>query len=99
MILKQHERGLTVLLDGEIDHHASKTIREEIDTAIYETVPDELVLDFSIVSFMDSSGIGLVLGRYKVMHENGGSIVIEGATQPIVKVMKLSGVDKLARIR
>ena len=54
---------LTAFLSGEIDHHSAKTIREEIDLAVSEQIPKELWLDFRDVSFMDSSGIGLVMGR------------------------------------
>ena len=56
---------LTAYLDGEIDHHSAKNMRETIDAAIAELMPEMLVLDFKDVSFMDSSGIGLVMGRYK----------------------------------
>jgi stage II sporulation protein AA (anti-sigma F factor antagonist) len=85
-------------LTGEIDHHRAKGIREEIDLAIYENTPKELILDFEDVSFMDSSGIGLVLGRYKLMREVGGKVCIEKTPPHIAKVFKLSGLDKLPNI-
>ncbi len=90
---------LTAVLLGEIDHHSAKGIREKIDTAILENHPQELTLNFSQVSFMDSSGIGLVIGRFKAMQEVDGKIVIEGASQQITKVMRLSGIDRLATIK
>ena len=54
---------VTAFLDGEIDHHTASVIRNEIDAAVEKNMPTLLVLDFRDVSFMDSSGIGLVLGR------------------------------------
>ncbi len=89
---------LTVFLEGEIDHHCAKEIRKEIDRGIYECLPKGLVLDFEKVSFMDSSGIGLVIGRFNLMNENGGKIAIANPSNQIKKVMKLSGIDKFSKI-
>ena len=61
------ENKLTAVLSGEIDHHIAKELRRDIDFAVREFQPEELVLDFAEVGFMDSSGIGLVMGRYKLM--------------------------------
>ena len=54
------------------------------------------MLDFSLVTFMDSSGIGLVMGRFRLMQENDGKVVLQNLPAPIRKVMKLAGLDKLA---
>ncbi len=89
---------LTAYLDGEIDHHSSKSMREIIDTAIMDKMPEMLVLDFRDVSFMDSSGIGLVMGRYKELKKIGGELHITNTTPHITKVMKLSGLERLATI-
>ena len=58
---------LTAVLDGEIDHHCARSLREEIDQAILDYEPHQLRLDFEKVTFMDSSGIGLILGRCQQM--------------------------------
>ena len=58
-----------------------------------------LVLDFSLVTFMDSSGIGLVMGRFRLMQENGGELVLQNLPAPLRKVMKLAGLDKLAKFQ
>lgn len=89
---------ITAFLSGEIDHHGASALREEIDYAIRENNPSELILDFSDVGFMDSSGIGLVMGRYKLMSEIGGTVSVNNPPMHIKKVMKLSGIDKLAKI-
>lgn len=89
---------LTVYLQGELDHHSAKEIRSRIDSEILRRKPKFLELDFSKVTFMDSSGIGLVMGRYKIMTEKGGKVVILNPTPPIRKIMTISGVGKLAKI-
>lgn len=68
---------LIAMLDGEIDHHTAKGVREKIDSEIETNSPKILVLDFSDVTFMDSSGIGLIMGRYKLMKASGGEIRIK----------------------
>ena len=92
------ENKLTAVLSGEIDHHIAKELRRDIDFAVREFQPEELVLDFAEVGFMDSSGIGLVMGRYKLMKETGGKVSVKNPQNQIKKVMRLSGIDKLAAI-
>ena len=89
---------LTAVLSGEIDHHSAREIRSEIDSTATKVKPKKLALDFSAVSFMDSSGIGLVMGRYKAMQAVGGEVYVENTTAHIKKVMKLAGLDRIALI-
>lgn len=88
----------TAYLCGEIDHHSAASIRAEIDNAAELNMPSLLVLDFTRVSFMDSSGIGLVMGRYRNLSRRGGKLHITGTSPQIYKVMKLSGIEKLSTI-
>lgn len=81
---------------GDIDHHTAKNIREKIDGVIERCAPKLLVMDFREVSFMDSSGIGLVMGRYKAMDSLGGGLKITNPSPQIRKVMHLAGLDRLA---
>ncbi len=92
------EGTLFAFLSGDIDHHTAKSIREEIDTSIDEHEPNLLVIDFGEVSFMDSSGIGLVMGRFKKMQTINGEIQITNTPLYISKVMRISGIEKLAKI-
>ena len=92
------EDCITACLSGEIDHHSAKPIRAEIDEFTERVMPAELVLDFRDVSFMDSSGIGLVMGRYKLMQELGGTLRVTNLSAHIKKVMKLAGLDRLSVI-
>ncbi len=89
---------VTAFIKGEIDHHISASIRNEIDRAIERNQPKTLVLDFGGVSFMDSSGIGLVMGRYKKMNLIGGKVRVENTPSHIKKVMKIAGLSSLAII-
>lgn len=98
MRIEQEEEKVLAFLSGEIDHHSAKNVREEIDMKIEQYRPKELILDFQNVTFMDSSGIGLVMGRYKKMLEIGGKVKITNLPSHIKKVMILAGLDKLAVI-
>ncbi|MBO7217370.1 MAG: anti-sigma factor antagonist [Clostridia bacterium] len=89
---------LTVLLSGEIDHHTAKDIREKIDEAIEFNMPSLVIMDFGGVTFMDSSGIGLVMGRYKILVKKGAKLNLTNLPPNIYKVMKLAGIERLAKI-
>ena len=89
---------VTAFLEGELDHHNAKEIREAIDSAIELNMPTLLVLDFSGITFMDSSGIGLVMGRYRLLSRTGAELQITGTSPSIYKVMKLSGIERLAKM-
>lgn len=86
---------LVVKLDGELDHHTSQYVREEIDRCINLNNIKNLVLDFDKVSFMDSSGIGLILGRYKQIKSRGGKTLLVRAKPAVSKILELSGVKKI----
>ena len=92
------ENMLTAYLDGEIDHHSVKPVREEIDNTIDRLQPKALALDFSGVTFMDSSGIGLVMGRYRLLQKTGADLHITETPPNIYKVFRLSGIEKLAKL-
>ena len=90
--------GLIVRLDGEIDHHSAAEIRENLDNMIAETRPKSLVLELSDIDFMDSCGLGLVLGRYRRLQEIGAKMFIKNPSVRIEKILAMAGVDKLIRI-
>lgn len=97
--IDQTEKVVTAYLLGDIDHHTAKDMREEIDSTIERVKPEILILDFKDVLFMDSSGIGLVMGRYKIMQTVGGSVQVTNTSSQIGKVMRLAGLDRLAVIQ
>lgn len=88
---------LTALLQGDIDHHTAAAMREAIDKAAEGSLPKRLVLDFSGVSFMDSSGVGLIMGRYRLIRSMGGSLTVTGASPRIQTMMKMAGLDLLTQ--
>jgi stage II sporulation protein AA (anti-sigma F factor antagonist) len=86
---------LNVIIEGDIDHHSAKFIRETIDREIFLARPHVMILELSQVDFMDSSGLGLILGRYTRMREVGGMLKLSNPTPQTVKILALAGVDKL----
>ena len=72
-------------------------MREAIDRAAEGCLPKHLVLDFSGVSFMDSSGVGLVMGRYRLIRSMGGTLTVTGPSPRIRAMMKLAGLDLLTQ--
>jgi len=89
---------LIIRIPGEIDHHSAKALREEIDRAIFYHRPQTLVLSLSEVSFMDSSGLGLILGRLARIQELGGELVIADPNLQVMKILRLAGLEKKIRI-
>ena len=89
------DKHLTVALRGEIDHHSAKDIMRVLGNKIDLYLPCVCVLDFREVTFMDSSGIGLVLGRYRLMQEREGSLVLCAMPPHIRRVMRVAGIANL----
>ncbi len=90
---------LTCFLSGEIDHHSALGLRLQIDDQIEISRPKETILDFTDVTFMDSSGIGLVMGRYKLCASFEGTLTVCGLSDSAYKVMKLAGLSNIANIK
>ena len=86
---------VTAMLTGEIDHHGAGRLRETRDDSVRRTCPRRLVLDFGGVEFMDSSGIGVVLGRYRLMQDMGGKLTLRNLPPHIRKVMQVAGIGSL----
>lgn len=88
---------LVVLLSGEIDHHVADKIRNDIDGAMKINETTNIVMDFSEVSFMDSSGVGVVLGRYNKVKDLNGTVVIRNCGKLVKQILDMSGVFSLMR--
>ncbi|MEG0770126.1 MAG: anti-sigma factor antagonist [Ruthenibacterium sp.] len=91
--IQQEGKTLVAHLSGEIDHHGAELLRTQIDGRIAAADPAILVLDFSDVTFMDSSGIGLILGRHKLISAAGGVLVVQKAPAEIHRMLALAGID------
>lgn len=92
---EQTDAALTVKICGEIDQHCAAEIRADIDREIDIRNINELVFDLEGVTFMDSSGLGMIMGRYKKLKLLGGRVRIVGAKPQVDKVLELSGIKKL----
>ncbi|MCL2071403.1 MAG: anti-sigma factor antagonist [Oscillospiraceae bacterium] len=86
---------VTAGIQGDIDHHTASGIRAEIDAVLENSTPRILILDFGGVKFMDSSGIGLILGRMRVLQGFGGRLFIKNVTGHVEKIVKLAGLSGL----
>ncbi len=86
---------LTALLEGDIDHHTAKAMRESIDESSVKFKPKLMNIDFSKVQFMDSSGIGLIMGRYKLMLKTKGNLKVINVPARLERMVKLSGLAAL----
>ena len=86
-------------LYGEIDHHTAVDIRDKIDNAVSYIKPSHLILDFKNVTFMDSSGIGLVMGGYRLLMNFHSTLEIRNVTKQTKKLMELAGLGSIAIIK
>ena len=96
-MLKIYNDGnrVTAAITGDIDHHTARELREELDGVISRSQPELLIIDMENVVFMDSSGIGLILGRMRAVRAYGGELLIKNAPRGIAEVIKISGLDRL----
>ena len=89
---------LCVHLSGEIDHCVAASLRGEIESLLRDPTVKSLWLDFSDVTFMDSSGVGMIIGRYKTMKARGGSVHAFGLHPPVDRLFHLAGLHRIIAI-
>ena len=89
---------LTLSVYGEIDHHTAKGIRKEMDKQILSLRPKEVKINLSAVSFMDSSGLGLIMGRYATVTDIGAELYVLNPTDSVARIMLMAGLDKIVPI-
>jgi len=94
----EKSKTLTLVLSGELDHHSAGRLRSEADRELAVKRPKHLIIDVSSVSFMDSSGIGFILGRYGKAELLGATTSVKGPSQQIQRLLLLSGANKLVNI-
>ena len=92
------DRELLLEFSGEMDHHGARNALKEVEIAIDAALPRSLILDFAGVTFMDSSGIGLVMGRYRQIKFYDGELQVLNTSSQIYKVMRVAGLDRLCLI-
>ena len=93
--LIQEGKTLFVTLPGEIDHYQTPALAEQIDKAVLAGDINCIVFDFANTKFMDSSGIGLLVGRYRKMQSMGGQVYLHNVKGHMAKILQLSGIEKI----
>ncbi len=89
------EGEMTFFIYGELDHHSVKEIREVIDGKLIDYRPQRVKIDLGGVSFTDSAGLGLILGRYTRISGYGGSLRLVSVSEEFMKILRLAGTDRL----
>ncbi len=88
---------LTLKLTGEIDHHSAVGLREEADRLIYLEHPKKLLLDLSGIDFMDSSGLGFIMGRYALVSKLGGTLALLNPNARVSRILSLSALERIIK--
>ena len=91
--------ALIVHIGGEVDHHGAVSVRTGIDDMLASRQPPTVYLDLSQVSFMDSSGLGLIMGRYALVKRYGGKLAVLDPSPAVQKMMSLAGMERMIPIR
>jgi len=94
----QNKKALCAVLHGEIDHHTARPMRDAIDRHVLYEKPAVLEISFEDVPLMDSSGIGLILGRTETMRLLGGGVDLSHLSGELSRVIRLSGIEKIKNI-
>ncbi len=94
MELNAQKRGpkLSVRLSGELDHHSAEQTRIMLDTLLKDVTVQELVLDLSGMTFMDSAGLGVILGRFRTLSLRGGRRIVKGMNASVDRIFRMSGI-------
>ena len=92
------DKRLEIALLGEIDHHNAAELRREADELIRRCKPDIVVLNLEKIDFMDSSGLGFIMGRMALAGKNGGTLIIKSPSRSVQKICRLAGLERLVKI-
>ena len=92
------DKQLTLKITEEIDEHTTEKLRRKIDNEITRYMPRKVIFNFDKVSFMDSAGIGMIIGRYKIIKMLGGELEIKNVSRSIRKVFEMSGITKIIKL-
>ena len=93
--VSSRDSALTIALSGEIDHHAARELMAQLDQAIAERLPAQLVLDMSGVAFMDSSGIAVLLRAHRRMGQVQGAMLVVNTPAQAEKVFRAAGLERI----
>ncbi|WLD91897.1 anti-sigma F factor antagonist [Alkalihalobacillus sp. AL-G] len=96
--LETKERVLCIRLSGDLDHHSAEQLRTEVDQTIEKHQIHHIILNLESLSFMDSSGLGVILGRYKLIKSQGGEMVVCSISPSVKRLFEMSGMFKIIRL-
>ncbi|HHY82350.1 MAG TPA: anti-sigma F factor antagonist [Clostridiales bacterium] len=89
---------LIVRLEGELDHHHAEEIRKSLDELLEDSSIRHLILDLRNLNFMDSSGIGVFIGRYKTISKRGGQVCITNVNPQLARILDVSGLYRILKV-
>lgn len=96
---EEHGEALEIRVSGEIDHHCAVAVRAGIDNVLAARRPPRVFLELSGVSFMDSSGLGLIMGRYALVKRYGGRMAVLDPSPAVQKMMDLAGMERMIPVK
>lgn len=97
IFFETEQRNLIVTIQGEVDHHTSVEIREKVDREFQKRRARNIIFDFTDIRFMDSSGIGVLMGRYRNVMILGGDVALYGVGDQVDRVLSISGIYKIMK--
>ena len=99
ILYEAHGDALVIRLSGEMDHHSAAGARSEIDEKLLAERPARVFLDLSAIDFMDSSGLGLIMGRFALVRRYGGKLAVLDPSDAVQKILSLAGMDRMIPVR
>jgi len=95
--IKAVRRGqrIVVRLSGELDHHSAGQVRTTLDAVLCDVTVREMQLDLAGITFMDSAGLGVVLGRYRLLAARGGKLIVSNVCTSVDRIFRMSGLYAL----
>jgi len=99
MLIKCKSKGSAVLVQliGELDHHSAKEVRDQLELYLRDNNVKDLILDFEQLRFMDSSGIGVLIGRYNTLKKRNGQMAVINVNKQVDKIMTISGLYRIIK--
>lgn len=90
---------LELIVMGEIDHHSAVGLRERADELIKKHKPSEVALNLEEIGFMDSSGLGFIMGRYALVKKLGGELVLKNPNENVKRICRLAGLERMIKTK
>jgi len=94
-MFNERNKNMIVKINCEIDHHSADEIRDKVEREFSRSSAKNIVFDFANVGFMDSSGIGMILGRFRTAEQRGGKVFAINITKSLSKIFEVSGLKKI----